>query len=57
LSERKAGDVVHLTLFRRDELVEVAVPLGAAPCDAVRIVPIARPTALQLRIAKDIGLQ
>ncbi len=35
LDERKPGDKVRLTLFRRDELREIEVELGARPADAV----------------------
>ncbi|HEX6850401.1 MAG TPA: PDZ domain-containing protein [Candidatus Polarisedimenticolaceae bacterium] len=56
LAERKPGDVVTLTAFRRDELVDVPVRLAAAPKDQLRIVPSPRPDALQRKIRRDLGL-
>jgi len=40
LSLLRPGDVARLTLFRRDELRHVAVPLGQAPNDSCEIVPV-----------------
>ncbi len=39
LCERGAGGTVRLTVFRRDELAEVDVPLGVAPEDTVWLEP------------------
>jgi predicted metalloprotease with PDZ domain len=38
---------LRLTVFRRDELVEVAVPLGEAPEDAVWLEPVPSPSPAQ----------
>jgi predicted metalloprotease with PDZ domain len=39
IDERKPGEVARLTVFRRDELVEVEVKLSARPRDRISIVP------------------
>ena len=36
-----------MTLFRRDQLVEVTVPLGAKPADAIYLPVVENPTAAQ----------
>jgi predicted metalloprotease with PDZ domain len=41
LAARRPGDIVRLTLFRRDELRELPVVLGEAPKDKWEIVPSA----------------
>jgi predicted metalloprotease with PDZ domain len=45
--ERKPGDRVKLTVFRRDRLTEVPVTLGSKPADAVYLARIDRPTEEQ----------
>jgi predicted metalloprotease with PDZ domain len=45
--EKKPNDIVRVTLFRRDQLVEVAVPLGAKPADALYLAVVENPTATQ----------
>ena len=45
LGERGPAGRLRLTVFRRDELVEVEVPLAEAPEDAVWLEPVAAPTA------------
>ncbi|ACL23255.1 peptidase M61 domain protein [Chloroflexus aggregans DSM 9485] len=50
LLERRPGDSVRLTLFRGDALIDVVVPLAVAPYDALSLVPVAIPTAAQLRM-------
>ncbi len=47
LCERGPAGALRLTVFRRDELVEVVVPLAAAPEDTVWIEPVASPTPEQ----------
>lgn len=47
LCERGPGGTLRLTVFRRDELVEVAVTLGTPPEDAVWLEPVAAPTEPQ----------
>jgi predicted metalloprotease with PDZ domain len=47
LRERGPGGAVRLTVFRRDELVEVEVPLAAPPEDTVWLEPVPSPTAAQ----------
>ncbi|WP_322814361.1 M61 family metallopeptidase [Chloroflexus sp.] len=48
LLERHPGDVVRLTLFRGDALIEVPVTLAVAPYDMLSLVNVAAPTAAQL---------
>ncbi len=50
LDERRAGDAVRLSLFRRDELLHVPVTLAEAPMDQLEIVPVAQPTVAQTRL-------
>jgi predicted metalloprotease with PDZ domain len=47
LAERAPGDLVTLTLFRGDRLINVPVSLAAAPYDQLRIVPLAAPSSAQ----------
>jgi predicted metalloprotease with PDZ domain len=47
LCERGPGGKVRLTVFRRDELVEVEVALGPPPEDTIWLEPVADPTAAQ----------
>ncbi len=47
LVERGPGGALRLTVFRRDELVEVVVPLAPGPEDAVWVEPVERPTEAQ----------
>ena len=47
LCERGPAGRLRLTVFRRDELVEVEVPLAEAPEDALWLEPVAAPTAEQ----------
>jgi predicted metalloprotease with PDZ domain len=47
LLERRPGDVVRLTLFRGDALVEVPVTLAVAPYDMLSLVSVATPTDAQ----------
>ena len=47
LCEAGPGGTVRLTVFRRDELAELVVPLGAAPEDTVWIEPVASSSAEQ----------
>ncbi len=42
--EKKPGDVVRLTVFRREKLLELTVTLGARPLDGVYLVKVDRPT-------------
>ena len=43
LSRAQPGQLVRLSLFRMDELLEVAVPLAPAPRDTVMFVPDGKP--------------
>lgn len=45
--EKKPGDKVKVTVFRRDRLTDVAVALAAKPADAVYLARIDRPTEEQ----------
>lgn len=56
LLERRPGDVVRLTLFRGDALIEVPVTLAVAPYDMLSLVNVAAPTAAQLH-ARSAWLQ
>lgn len=50
LAEKKPGDNVTLTVFRTDELRTLTVKLGSRTEGAYRIVPVASPTAEQMRL-------
>ena len=45
--ERRPGDTVRITLFRRDRLMEVPVVLGTKPADAAYLVRVEQPTDAQ----------
>jgi predicted metalloprotease with PDZ domain len=45
--ERRPGDKVTLTVFRRDKLTEVQVTLGAKPMDAAYLAPVDKPSDAQ----------
>lgn len=45
--ERRPGDTVRVTLFRRDRLLEVPVVLGTKPADAAYLVRVEQPTEAQ----------
>jgi predicted metalloprotease with PDZ domain len=47
LRERGPGGAVRLTVFRRDELMEVEVPLGTPPDDALWVEPVGEPSLAQ----------
>jgi predicted metalloprotease with PDZ domain len=47
VAERAPGAAITLTLFRRDQLVQLDVPLAPAPLDKLRICPVATPTPQQ----------
>jgi predicted metalloprotease with PDZ domain len=47
LSERGPGGRLRLTVFRRDELLDVEVALGTLPEDTVWLEPVAAPTPAQ----------
>jgi predicted metalloprotease with PDZ domain len=47
LEERGPGGTLRLTLFRRDELLEVAVPLAPAPEDTAWLEPVAEASPAQ----------
>lgn len=50
LQERKPGDTITLTLFRRDELLHVPLTLAAAPYNTLRLRRVEQPTPLQERL-------
>lgn len=57
LAEAIPGQRVRLTLFRRDELREVPVPLATAPFDALSIAPAEGATPQQTRFFREwLGL-
>lgn len=45
--EKRPGDQVTLTVFRRERLTEVKVTLGAKPADAVYLARVEKPTEAQ----------
>ena len=47
LGERKPGDTVTVTYFRRDQLAEKRLTLGSTPKTRRSVVPVERPTAAQ----------
>lgn len=47
LEDRKPGEVVKVTLFRREKLLEVPVTVGSKPADAVWLQRSERPTDFQ----------
>ncbi len=47
VEDRKPGEVVRVTVFRRDKLLEVPVTLGTKPADAVYLQKVERPTEAQ----------
>lgn len=47
VEEKKPGDVVKVTVFRRDKLLEVPVTLEAKPADAAWVQRVERPTEAQ----------
>jgi predicted metalloprotease with PDZ domain len=50
LAEKRPGDVVHLTIFRFDELRSLDIKLGASRLAIYRIVPLAQPNEQQKKI-------
>lgn len=53
IGERKPGDRVVLTVFRRDELVTLLVPLEVPRPSRWRVVPVAEPTTAQRSLLED----
>jgi predicted metalloprotease with PDZ domain len=53
LLERGPQGALRLTVFRRDELVEVEVPLAAAPEEVVYLEPVPEPTPAQRQALED----
>jgi predicted metalloprotease with PDZ domain len=47
VEDRKPGEVVKVTVFRRDRLIEVPVTLEAKPADGVYLQKVERPTEAQ----------
>ncbi|MFZ5469901.1 MAG: M61 family metallopeptidase [Myxococcota bacterium] len=45
--DKKPGEVVKVTVFRRDKLLEVSVPLGQKPADAIYFSRVETPTEQQ----------
>lgn len=50
LDERRPGDSVVLSLFRRDALLHIPVVVQAAPPDSLALVPVEQPTEAQQRV-------
>jgi predicted metalloprotease with PDZ domain len=53
LAERRAGDRVALTVFRRDELVTLEITLEEAPPSVFRVVPVEAPSTEQEAVRAD----
>jgi predicted metalloprotease with PDZ domain len=53
LSEKKPGDKMRLTIFRREELRDIEVTLEARADPNYRIVPVDSPSENQKRLYKD----
>jgi predicted metalloprotease with PDZ domain len=49
LKEKRPGDLIHLTIFRSDDLRTLDVKLGARNAASYRIVAVTQPTATQKR--------
>jgi predicted metalloprotease with PDZ domain len=52
LNKAAPGSTLRLTVFRMDELVEVALTIGAWPADTLAIVPDPKATAQQLALRR-----
>ncbi len=50
IAEKRAGDLVSLTIFRSDDLSVLLIKLGAQSDASYRIIPTAKPTSEQKRI-------
>jgi Predicted protease with the C-terminal PDZ domain len=50
LAERKPGDTVVFSLFRRDDLLHIPLQLAEAPPDTLTITPVESPTEEQKRL-------
>lgn len=50
LAERKPGDTVVFSLFRRDDLLHIPLQLAEAPPDTLTITPVEAPTEEQQRL-------
>jgi predicted metalloprotease with PDZ domain len=50
--EKKPGDVVHITVFRREKLTDIKVTLGQKPADAVYLTKVEKPTEQQKQAYK-----
>jgi predicted metalloprotease with PDZ domain len=53
LAEKRPGDLLHLTLFRSDDLRTLDIKLGERAEGDYRIIPVAQPTAEQMRLYQD----
>jgi predicted metalloprotease with PDZ domain len=45
--DRRPGETVRVTVFRRDKLMEIPVVLGQKPADAVYLTRVDKPTEAQ----------
>ncbi len=54
LGEKKAGEKLKLTIFRRDELRDVDVTLGKTPASGYLIVPVSDPTVEQQNLYQGL---
>jgi predicted metalloprotease with PDZ domain len=53
LAEKRPGDILHLTLFRSDDLRTLDIKLGERADGDYRIVPVAQATPDQMRLYQD----
>jgi predicted metalloprotease with PDZ domain len=57
VAERRPGDTVMVSLFRRDDLLHVSLTLAPAPPDMLRIAAVPEPTEAQLAVHESwLGL-
>lgn len=53
IDQKKAGDKIKLTIFRRDELRDIDVILGKTPASGFTIVPVSSPTLEQQNLYRS----
>ncbi|HEV7858818.1 MAG TPA: PDZ domain-containing protein [Pyrinomonadaceae bacterium] len=53
LAEKRPGDIIHLTLFRSDDLRTLDIKLGERTDGDYRILPVAQATPDQMRLYQD----
>jgi predicted metalloprotease with PDZ domain len=53
INRKKAGNKVKVTLFRDNKLREMNVTLGKTPASGYSIIPVANPSAEQMRLYQN----